>query len=131
MEHNSVEVEVLIPHDLLPAIEQYAKEHAGETQLECEPIMPDVRRGEQLNFEPITGAVIGWVVLKFVGGVAAKVAADVITKLVAEKLKARWPDQPNPQLKVRLTTAEQLSLDLKQPLDENQLAEKLKESSAE
>jgi hypothetical protein len=123
MKEQPISISVAIPLDLLPEIEDYAAQHKDEAQVEYKE-MP--KSGEPpLGCDPITGAAIGWFVLKFAGGLAAKVAVGVLTKVIYDKLKDRWGKKP---VEVRLTTGETVEMDLQQPPDEKMLEEKLKES---
>lgn len=123
MEEQPISISIAIPLDLLPEIEAYAAQHSAKARFEYKEVP---KSGEPpLGFDPVTGATIGWFVLKFVGGLASKVAVGVLTKVVYDKLKERWDKKP---VEVRLTTGETVKMDLQQPPDEKALEEKLKES---
>lgn len=123
MEEQPISISIAIPLDLLPEIEAYVAQYKDEAQVEYKE-MP--KSGEPpLGFDPITGTAIGWIVLKFAGGLASKVAVGVLTKVIYDKLKERWGKKP---VEVRLTTGESIDMDLRQPPDEKMLEEKLKES---
>jgi hypothetical protein len=122
-----IRITVAIPLDLLPEIEAYAAAHKDEAQIEVKQ-MPSADTSKPLAFDPITGSAIAWIVLKFAGGMASKVAVGVLTKIVYEKLKERWEGKPRP-VDVHLTTGESIQMNLTQPPDEAALEAKLKEST--
>jgi hypothetical protein len=122
-----IRITVAIPLDLLPEIGAYAAAHKDEAHIEVKE-MPSSDKSKPLAFDPITGTAIGWIALKFVGGLASKVAVGVLTKIIYEKLKERWQGKPRP-VDVHLTTGESIQMDLTQPPDEAALEAKLKEST--
>ncbi|MBN3850242.1 MULTISPECIES: hypothetical protein [Burkholderiaceae] len=90
MTQQTVKFGIQLPVDMGQDVAEVARELSENCQVSYRLPEPDSESAkDELSFDPISGAAIGWILLKVVGAAAQGIAAKLIIELVCKRYMGR------------------------------------------
>jgi len=124
-----VRLAIQVPEDLVKEIDQFSSEHKAEGRIETHiPSQESSQNDEPLGFDPVTGEAFVWVALKFIGPAAASLATKLLVNALYERLKGRAEKDKKYELTVRFPTGEVMTLRTDEPLNLQEIRDKISNS---